>query len=240
MVERGTTSPITTETITVDRDFNVTQSTPSQELDLMNGISTLTYVTNMIGSYVDPTILTMGMVGNVLALSVFLKFGNNHTALFFAALALSDFLLNVCYYSTWLVLLTQSMNMMFCRTVMYFRPFFSVCSPWFITSMAVEKYIAMRFPLKFKQIRTKSAVIKFIIAISFTVGLLMIPAPFLVSSDTINSCFLVSSTKWSFIYSCVVFCIHFIIPVSIYGTLNVPIIRAIKKSRKNVLQFSDI
>ena len=41
-------------------------------------------------TYVDPTLLTLGVIGNLIAFVVFFKNSNHHTALFLTALAASD------------------------------------------------------------------------------------------------------------------------------------------------------
>ena len=56
MAEISTVSPLLSEAITFESNLNITQS--PAEPDLTKEVSIMTYITYMIGSYVDPTILS--------------------------------------------------------------------------------------------------------------------------------------------------------------------------------------
>ena len=131
------------------------------------------------------------------------------------------------------------MNHSACQIIMYFRTVVGVCSPWYITGIAVEKYIAIRFPLRFIHVRTRSAIIKFIVGIFVIVSITMTPIPFNISADS-TKCLIISETSLSIIYSYIMFVFHFFLPIAIVGVLNVPIIKAIKRSHREVLQFLNV
>ena len=96
--------------------------------------------------YVEPSVLGLGIVGNIFAFLVFFKNNDNPTSIFLGALAFSDIVQNLFALPYWVYLnVIRRIDLLTCRVFAVGICTAAVCSTWTITVMSVEKYVAVRF-----------------------------------------------------------------------------------------------
>lgn len=113
---------------------------------------------------IAPVILSIGLVGNSLSLCVFMKKPLNKSSSTFAllaCLAISDSLVLLTgLLRDWLSVLRQSEFNAFNRSLMTCTPVevLSVasmyCSAWILVAVSIDRYLAIRVPIKSRSLRT--------------------------------------------------------------------------------------
>ena len=136
-----------------------TSSLPSREFDQTdttlthNKYQSLARASNYIITYVDPTLLTLGLIGNIIVLVVFFKNSSHHTALFLTSLAASDLGQNKFYLAgNAIMLLEFEYKYATCQSVIFFMAYFGTNSTWQVTIMTMEKIHSSKIYIQVQEI----------------------------------------------------------------------------------------
>ena len=174
---------------------------------------------NYIITYLDPTLFTFGIIGNLITFVVFLKNSNHHTALFLTALAASDLGQNISYLvANKIMFLEFEHKYATCQCIVFLLSYFVTNSTWQVTIMTMEKFIAVRFPFKFRKFRSRKIVVTAISIGFFSSALVTFPmifAAYVGDGSTCNA--LVEKTQFNVIYAWLFWILQFFIPLSTMG-----------------------
>ena len=220
--------------------FEMTSSAYIPEPDVDKNLMIMLSVARFIEKYIDPCLYILGIIGNAIAALIFYKNANHHTALFLSALSVSDFGQNVAILTYWAhesVIL--SINPYLCQVLVYLIGYFAFVSPWLLTTMTLEKFIAVRFPLSFRHLRTKKILVRIICSDYIIAFLAIVPLVFTVHTNNGTCHIFVKQSKFNLVYNWMLMSFHFLIPFCILSVFNVLIIHAVRKSRQTVLEFSN-
>ncbi|KAL1131072.1 hypothetical protein AAG570_012309 [Ranatra chinensis] len=194
-------------------------------------------VLNGFQLYYVPVLVVLGTLGNCLSVLVFFatKLRKLSSSYYLSALAVSDtgFLLGL--FLSWLNLVDVTLftQQGFCQFSVYFSQVCSFLSVWFIVAFTVERFIAVRYPLKRPSMCTVSRA-KSVLAVLSLLALLIhspyfvISAPQLKLNDTMIVCGLVP--EWMSLASVlnhVDFLITLVVPFCLIVVLNTLISRTV-------------
>ena len=236
-ISNTTTSPFdnssdfTTLIVETDNEF----INDSYDIRLMSQASAF------ISNNIEPSLPYFGILGNILTFAVFCKNAFNPTALFLGALAVSDLCHNVTFVVYWIFAkFLGSFDLTSCKVLTYFGSLFSLCSPWLINCMTLEKFIAVKYPIQFRQFHNKKVLISVILTIFLISSFTEIPITYTAYIGSGERCNVFDGqnpiTK---IYSVIWSVTHFVLPFLILGVFNCLIIISIRKSRQTVQKYGD-
>lgn len=215
-------------------------SSPSNTLQPGNYLyKFLEFALNM-ALYFDPTSFIIGIIGNTLAAMIFYVNSQHHTSLFLGALAITDLGQCLCGLAYWYyVNLRMQLTKLQCQILVFFLTGFILSSTWTVTLMTLEKYLAVRFPLNFRNLRRKKVIVNVIIATCTTAVIMAFPMVYVIYNGNGTTCnIFVYQTMFNYVYNWIMTSFHFLIPFSILVVFNVLIMRAIRKSREHVVRIS--
>ncbi len=118
------------------------------------------YIIYWVGMYIDlvyfPTIVVLGSIGNVLSLLVMMQKANRSLSCswYISVLAVTDICLLYVYVVLWLGGLLGTMDDSFCRICTIFFNWSSNSSTYLIIALTFDRFLAIRYPLKFTALRT--------------------------------------------------------------------------------------
>ncbi|KOB68312.1 Neuropeptide receptor A18 [Operophtera brumata] len=108
---------------------------------------------NVLNVYFSPALIFMGIIGNVLSITVFFKskLRGQSTSQYLSALAISDTLFLLQLIPPWLKAVRASRVFArdgFCQTFVYFSYVSSAYSSWLVVAFTVERCVAVLYPLR--------------------------------------------------------------------------------------------
>ncbi|XP_046667652.1 thyrotropin-releasing hormone receptor-like isoform X2 [Homalodisca vitripennis] len=102
--------------------------------------------------YYTPLLVCLGTVGNTLSVFVFFatKLRKSSSSYYLSALAISDTGFLIALFVSWLNLIDVNLFNMpgICQLTVYLTQVCSFLSVWFVVAFTVERFIAVRYPLK--------------------------------------------------------------------------------------------
>ncbi|KAL0106917.1 hypothetical protein PUN28_015439 [Cardiocondyla obscurior] len=102
--------------------------------------------------YYTPILVFLGLLGNCLSMCVFFgtKLRYSSSSIYLGVLAISDSGFLIIVFVTWLkmVLVDLFNRPGFCQFFTFLAYFFSFLSVWFVVAFTIERYIAVRWPLR--------------------------------------------------------------------------------------------
>ncbi|XP_011700465.1 PREDICTED: thyrotropin-releasing hormone receptor isoform X1 [Wasmannia auropunctata] len=105
-----------------------------------------------IQRYYSPILVLLGLLGNCLSVCVFFgtKLRYSSSSIYLGALAISDSGFLMVVFVSWLKMVYVDLfnRQGFCQFFIYFATLCSFLSVWFVVSFTVERYIAVRWPLR--------------------------------------------------------------------------------------------
>lgn len=151
MTTASTTASQSLLTSTTTSNFNLTTTTASDDYEAFYRIAKET-----TGLYLFPLICIIGIIGNVLTFIVFIKFKpRSSTNVYLTALAISDTIKLLCDFLYFIVVVldkfghVKESEAVFTSLYPYAHYIlnFSLCNTaWLTVSVAVERYIYMKYP----------------------------------------------------------------------------------------------
>ena len=127
-----------------------------------------------------PTIILLGILGNILSVTIMLrkKFREMSTSVYLLCLAFVD---TICLVSNgmtnkWLMLVSgvsfHDASNTGCQIVQYLISLSRSLSAWFVVAVTVERFLAVKFPLKSKRFisRTKAWIVVIVITLGMSSG----------------------------------------------------------------------
>ncbi|XP_075228461.1 G-protein coupled receptor [Lycorma delicatula] len=145
-------------------------------------------IINIVQIYYLPIVCIFGGVGNALSVFVFFstKLRKLSSSYYLSALAISDTGVLIPIFVTWLELvdIIQIFNKpIICQTLVYMTHMCSFLSVWFVVSFTVERFIAVRYPLRRPSVCTVARAR--CVVIFLTVISLFLHMPYLFMADII-------------------------------------------------------
>ncbi|XP_012227981.1 thyrotropin-releasing hormone receptor [Linepithema humile] len=201
------------------------------------------YATDMlfhdIARYYESILLPLGLLGNCLSMCVFFgtKLRYSSCSIYLGALAISDTGFLVSAFISWLNIMhiTNLFNGRgFCQFFTYLGTVCGFLSVWLVVAFTVERYIAVRWPLRRQSLCTVSR------AKTITMGLTALAIPlcspvllFLKSheiTETLRECALdFDWQSWATVYNALDAFITFVVPLTVIVIFNTLIARNIYK-----------
>lgn len=188
--------------------------------------------------YYIPFLVYLGSLGNCLSVCVFFgtKMRRTSSNFYLAALAISDtgFLLSL--FVVWLGMVEVKLfdRQGFCQFFVYLTTVCSFLSAWFVVSFTVERFVAVRYPLKRQWMCTVKRAKIIIISIT-SVGLMICSPVLLFSKPQATNSFLNSTMctlaeewqKWASAYNVIDTVLTFVIPFCLIVILNTLIVKSV-------------
>ena len=190
-----------------------------------------------IQTYYVPFIVTAGLIGNILSFIVMTQPQNRVVSfcIYLSALAVGDSLMLVTSVLYWIQteLSKQPWRGIYCQLLYYFFHAFSFYGVWVIIFMTVDRYVAIRFPLRnFRLCRPRNARMAVLAWVPLTF-LIKFPHPLCcgVTEKDVCAGFVKDNrfcrvTSWAFLFT------DSIVPFAILLVLNVSIAINVRRSRR--------
>ncbi len=198
------------------------------------------YMTYKLGLWIEwayfPSIVFLGTIGNLLSFLVMMSRSNRKISCswYMAILALTDTMLLITYLSVWLkVVFLNSLYEMSCRITTIFFNWSSNSSISIIIGLTFDRYLAICFPFKFKNVRTPKYAKRVIIGLLTFCLLMNIPHIFTSRRMSPKTCAsFASKSPYTKIYYFIHMTIFSIIPYIMIFTMNISIIRTMATRTK--------
>ncbi|CAH1800623.1 unnamed protein product [Owenia fusiformis] len=229
---------------------NITEKIDEFSADAMLFKNASMYVTFQIGYYIHlvtpGVILAFGSAGNILSFLVMVQKRNicRTTCLYMAALAVADNITLVCLATYWIVTCFQTdtsvhTNTILCKVFAYISQTCSEFSIFVLGAMTIDRYVAIRFPMRSTTLCTIQRTRVILISGLLTLGLYNIPIPWMTGVHNRNLCaaFFTKNTQ-TVIYSWIYICMCTIIPFCSLLTFNYLIISAIHRHKRELADLS--
>lgn len=198
------------------------------------------YIYYQIGSFIHrfclPIIISVGVIGNTLSFIVMMKTHNRHNSccILMASLALSDNIMLCGAGFSWLSTMNPQkiLNLWECQVIIYVYSVISVNGVYLVVTMTLDRYIAIRFPMKAKSICTAKRAKLSVIAIFIFAVVLNLPfLPMCLILEDGRTC---TANKivhpiLSRVFSFTVLCLVSVIPFTIMLVFNALIIKTMQQ-----------
>ena len=194
--------------------------------------------------YILPVVVFIGLIGNSLSFLVMIKPRNRRIGCYnyMAALAISDnsnLILALDYWT--LIFGKRKSNGMECQIVAWLFQAVALSSMCFVMSMTVDRFLAIRYPLKAK---TLCSVRRARITITcITIGVIIYTLPYFFTSGLLSdnrTCVAVATKdKLSVVYNWLNIFLGSVIPFISLLSMNVVIIRTIRKRGKYLKSYGN-
>ncbi|XP_018057811.1 PREDICTED: thyrotropin-releasing hormone receptor-like isoform X2 [Atta colombica] len=186
--------------------------------------------------YYVPILVFLGLLGN--CMSVFVFFGTklrySSSSIYLGALAISDSGFLMIVFMTWLKMVHVDLfnRQGFCQFFIYLASLFSFLSVWFVVAFTVERYVAVKWPLR-RQFWCTVARAKMIV-VGFTVLAILLTSPVVVFSkipENSTDCGNLNKEwkSWAIPYTMIENVVTFAVPLTIIVIFNTLIARNIYK-----------
>lgn len=188
-----------------------------------------------IQRYYTPILVHLGLLGNCLSVCVFFgtKLRYFSSSIYLGALAISDAIFLVTVFVVWLAMVEIDLfnRWGFNQFFVYLSTFCSFLSVWLVVAFTVERYVAVRWPLRRQSLctvaRAKTTVI------SLTILAILVCSPVLLfsrSNKNTNGCDLDSNWEsWANAYNNFDTVMTFALPLTMIVIFNTLIARNVYK-----------
>ena len=211
-----------------NRTFEIPRYSSEQEL-----IFTLLHGFQM---YYIPILVYFGSLGNCLSVCVFFgtKMRRTSSNFYLAALAITDTGFLVSLFVVWLGMVEVKLfnKQGFCQFFVYLTTVCSFLSAWFVVAFTVERFVAVRYPLRRQWICTVARAK--IILLSVTLVGVVVCSPVLLFSKpqpsylNVSTCSLAEEWQnWASVHNVVDTVLTFVIPFFLIVILNGLIVKSV-------------
>lgn len=231
------------------RDDDVINSSSSASLEETTDHSCWAYgnydviLAAKLNPYISLVLVFVGLVGNALNVVVFRKYLGKHSpSVFIFVLAISDsvYLITVflsrllatlrCLHAPHTSIDFINRNNILCKLFQFLMDWSSDCSSMLILCFTIERFIAVRFPMRVKQWCTIGRTKRICAAICLFVAVAIAPHHWLMMESRGRACAV--SRQWEYEFSLIYFCetlLFKIIPVCAISILNMSIIHKVHR-----------
>jgi len=204
--------------------------------------------------YYTPILVNLGLLGNCLSMCVFFgtKLRHSSSSIYLGVLAISDIGFLMTIFMAWLTLAGVDLFIRsgFCQFFMYLGSFCSFLSVWFVVAFTVERFVAVKWPLRRQSLctttRAKATIIKLImLAILWCSPVLLFTKARMevVHGENISICELDNDWKlWANVHNSIDAVLTFVLPFTMIVIFNTLIARNIYRSnhiRRTLTNESD-
>ncbi|EZA48441.1 Thyrotropin-releasing hormone receptor [Ooceraea biroi] len=206
--------------------------------------------------YYTPILVNLGLVGNCLSVFVFFgtKLRHSSSSIYLGALAISDIGFLITIFMAWLTPagIDIFIRSGFCQFFMYLGSLCSFLSVWFVVAFTVERFVAVRWPLRRQSLctvtRAKATVIKLTVVAAFWCSpVLLFTKTYtersIIHGGNIITCDLNSDWKlWANIHNSIDAVLTFVLPfvmIVIFNTLIARNIYRFNRTRRTLTIESD-
>ena len=187
--------------------------------------------------YYIPILIYLGSLGNCLSVCVIFctKMRRTSSNFYLAALAISDTGFLVTLFVVWLGMVEVKLfdKQGFCQFFVYLTTVCSFLSAWFVVAFTVERFVAVRYPLRLQWMCTVSRAKTILLSITL-VGL-VVCSPVLLFSKPQTTILMNTTTcslaeewqKWASAYNVVDTVLTFVIPFCLIVVLNGLIVKSV-------------
>lgn len=196
-------------------------------------VETIMITTQM---YYTPALVCVGTLGNCLSVCVFFrtKMRRSSSSFYLAALAISDTGFLVSLLIAWLNMVGVGIfnRPGYCQFFVYLPTLCSFLSVWFVVSFTVERFVAVRYPLR-RQSMCTVARAKTIIVFLTLLGLVLCSPVLWFSSPRLTSrnstiCNLAEDWEsWASVFNVADTVLTFVLPFTVIVVLNGLIVRSV-------------
>lgn len=194
--------------------------------------------------YYTPILLHLGVLGNCLSVCVFFgtKLRHASSSIYLGALAISDTGFLMIVFIAWIDMLhVHLLNKSgFCQFFVYFSTLCSFLSVWLVVAFTVERYVAVKYPLRRQFLCTVTRAK--IVVIGLTTLAILLCSPVLLFAGPVNVstmygnqtiCDLSKGWKtWAIVYNTVDTVLTFAVPLTMIIIFNILIAHNIYKLNK--------
>ncbi|CAL1685987.1 unnamed protein product [Lasius platythorax] len=188
-----------------------------------------------IQRYYTPILVHLGLLGNCLSVCVFFgtKLRYSSSSIYLGALAISDTLFLVTVFVVWLTMVKVDLfnRWGFCQFFIYLSTLCSFLSVWLVVAFTVERYVAVKWPLRRQSLCTVAR------AKAVVIGLTALAIPvcspvllFSTSNKNTTGCDLDNNWEsWANVYNTFDTVMTFALPLTMIVIFNTLIARNIYK-----------
>jgi len=196
----------------------------------------INYFLQNIQQYYTPVLVLLGLLGNCLSVCIFFgtKLRYSSSSIYLGALAISDSGFLVAVFVSWLKMVYVDLfnRQGFCQFFVYLATLCSFLSVWFVVAFTVERYVAVRWPLR-RQFLCTVARAK-ITVMALTALAVLLSSPVLLFSKIPKNSKTCGSTdenwkSWAIAYNTLDTVMTFAVPLTIIVIFNTLIARNIYK-----------
>ena len=197
-----------------------------------------------------PLILVVGLIGNLVTMSVMQRksFEKHLFRYMITALAVSDSVLvilapfNKMFVIEWLGFDFRSYSQLTCKTFFWFWRNAKMTSSWFIVLVSIERFIAVWFPFKSRQLVTKqffwfSILLNYVMAATFNTIWVYLTDSVVNGTCQVNKS-LNGNVKMEQFFVILGTCLYSIVPSILIVCLNTLTIRRLVNQRKSLVQVT--
>lgn len=188
--------------------------------------------------YYTPILVHLGLLGNCLSMCVFFgtKLRYASSSIYLGALAASDSGYLIIYFVSWLTIVKIELFNQpgYCKFFTFLGHIFPFLSVWLVVAFTVERYIAVKWPLRRRSLCTVARAR--VVVISLTASAILLCSPIILfskSSTARNMTRCGLDENWAFwanAYNISDTVITFVVPLTIIVIFNTLIARNIYKS----------
>lgn len=191
--------------------------------------------------YYTPILVHLGLLGNCLSVCVFFgtKLRRTSSSIYLGALAISDSCFLMTVFIVWLNMLQVRLfnKSGFCQFFVYLTTFCSFLSVWLVVAFTVERYVAVKYPLRRQSLctvaRAKVVIIWLtVLAILLCSPVLLFSGPNKVPTRHGNAtlCYLADGWEsWATVHNSIDTVLTFAVPLTMIVIFNTLIARNIYK-----------
>ncbi|EFN81825.1 Rhodopsin, GQ-coupled [Harpegnathos saltator] len=207
----------------------------------MVNVSVADVLLHNIQLYYSPILVHLGLLGNCLSVCVFFgtKLRRASSSIYLGALAVSDSGFLVTIFVVWLNMFHVHLfnEQGFCQFFVYLSTLCSFLSVWLVVAFTVERYVAVKYPLRRQSLctvaRAKVVIIWLtILAVLLSSPVLLFSGPRTVLTRYGNAtlCYLVNGWEsWATVYNGIDTVLTFAVPLTIIVIFNTLIARNLYK-----------
>ena len=139
-------------------------------------MATFRRAVHLLDMYLVPVLVAVGILGNLLSFMVFMGtyLRKMSSSIYLAGLAISDSVFLLTVFLSWADNIGVHVYHKpgWCQLLVYLTYVSSFLSVWYVVAFTVERYLAIRFPLKRQQMCTASRAKKVVIGLAVLAGVL--------------------------------------------------------------------
>lgn len=218
--------------------FNILDKKSTRMIEASNSTKWIDQFLLFLQRYYTPILVHLGLLGNCLSMCVFFgtKLRYASSSIYLGALATSDSGYLIVVFVSWLTIVKIELFNQpgYCEFFTFLGHVFSFLSVWLVVAFTVERYIAVKWPLRRRSLCTVARARIVVIGLTASAIFLCSPVILFCKSNTVRNMTRCDLDKdwafWANIYNISDTVITFAVPLTIIVIFNTLIARNIYKS----------